>query len=354
MDAALEDGIGIDGSNIFGANVSSSDLVLIPDLTSFRRLPIYDSPHGNVAAFMCWVRNPDGTPAENCTRSVLRRELDNMVKLGFSKMNVGFEPEFFILKNPPSAGVYDKSICLDDGRAYASGAHDATDHIRREIMFELERAGIIPLTSHHENAPSAYEITYKYSDAIRSCDNLILGMMITKEVARRHDMYATFEPKPFDGVAGNGLHTNISLEKAGKGVAGPSVNAFAGAGADRLSPTARHFMAGVLNHARGIVHLTNPTPESYRRLVKGYQAPINICWGYSNRSTMIRVPNASGNGTRIEVRHPDSTMNPYLGVAGILRAGLDGIVNKTPLPEPADYNVWESNDIPTLLDTEAK
>ena len=328
---AFDGKIAFDGSSVFGmTDVSNSDLLLVPDLSSFRRLPIYDSEFGNVAVVMCYAVAPDGKPAAGCTRSILNKELAKMGKHGFDKMNVGFEPEFFII----SKDSKDVSAHLDTGTyASAEGEDDVTAHVRREIMFELERAGIIPLTSHHERAPSACEITYKYADCMTTCDNLIIGKLITKKVASKNGMFASFEPKPFEGVNGSGLHTNISLAKGGK-------NIFASESG--ISDCAKHFLAGVLESARGLCFLTTGNHEdAYKRLVKGFEAPTNICWGYHNRSAMIRIPKASREATRIEIRSPDPTMNPYLGCAGILRAGLDGIGRKL-LPSPSvDFDAWE-------------
>ena len=338
LESALKNKVGIDGSSVYGmTDVNNSDLVLAPDFSSFRHFPMHDSRFGNVALFMCNVLNPDGTPASGCTRSKLENELKTLAKEGFSKMNLGFEPEFFILKNEPTNDT-DLSACLDNGSYADIGELDTTASIRREIMFELERVGIIPLVSHHERAPSSCEIVYKYSDALRTCDNLILGKFITEEVCRKHGLFATFEPKPFKNVNGSGLHTNISFEVDGNNVFATD---------NELSETANHFMAGVLNHASALCYLTTG-PNGYKRLVAGYEAPTSICWGYHNRSAMIRVPNASKDARRIEIRNPDPTTNPYLCIAGILRAGMDGIKYKTKLPAPMDFNVDNTNTIVSL------
>jgi len=322
----LNGNVSIDGSSIYGmTDVNNSDLVLSPDLESYRRLPIYDTEFGNVAMLMCYVLNPDGSPATGCTRSTLKNELDKMNELGFSKMNVGFEPEFFILKSMPSSPT--DTTCKVDFGSYAdiNSTSDTTAHIRREMMYELERAGIIPLTSHHERAASQFEITFKYADSMRSCDNLVIYKLIAEHVTHKHGLCAIFEPKLFDGSNGSGCHTNISLAKDDR-------NIFASNG--DLSDTAKCFMSGILKHAKAITSITNPKEDSYKRFVKGCEAPTSICWGYRNRSAMIRVPKASPEATRIEVRSPDSTMNPYLGIAALLRAGLDGISRKLRTPKP--------------------
>lgn len=284
----------------------NSDMVLVPDKGTYRRLPIFDSEFGEVAMFICNVHNPDGTPAKYCSRSILDKELTTMKKMNFDKMNIGFEPEFFL--------ALDGKL-LDDGD-YAEFDIGKTAHIRREMMYEFERCDIVPLTSHHERSPSQFEITFKHEDAMRSCDNLVLYKIIAKAIANKHGLDIVFDPKPFENVNGNGCHTNISLEKNNK-------NAFASNSG--LSNIGKHFMGGILEHANALTYLTNPTEESYKRLVPNCEAPTKICWGYHNRDAMIRIPSANGNSTRIELRSPDMTINPYLCVAGILRAGLDGI-----------------------------
>ena len=306
--------ITIDGSSIYGmTDVHNSDLLLVPDLNSFRILPICNSEIGNVAVFMCFVCNPDGTPAKGCTRSILKRELDVLGKCGFDKMNVGFEPEFFLLRD---------GKILDD-ESYADITE--VDRILREMMFEFERVGIIPLTCHHERAPSQFEITFKYEDAMRSCDNLVLYKMIAKHVACKNGLDLIFDPKPFESVNGSGCHTNISLAKNGK-------NAFAKD--DGLSDIAMCFISGILENAGAITWLANSSEDSYKRLVPNAEAPTKICWGYHNRSAMIRIPKASENATRVELRSPDMMMNPYLCVAGILRVGLDDVKRMALPPKP--------------------
>jgi len=329
LEDALDGKVTIDGSSIYGmTTVDKSDLRLVPDLASFRRLPFYDSEFGNVAAIMCFVTNPDGTPAVGCVRSKLKHELDKMNVLGFCTMNVGLEPEFFILK----AGDSSDNSAPVDCHGYADiDDDDRITRVRHELVYELGRCGIVPLTAHHERAPSQFEITFKYADAMRSCDNMVLYKIIAKHVVRKHGLDVTFDPKPFEGVNGNGLHTNISLGKDGK-------NAFASDGV--LSPVAKHFLAGVMVNAKALTYITNPLEDSYKRFVKGCEAPVSVCWGNYNRSAMIRVPIASESAMRIELRNPDSTMNPYLGIAGVLRAGLDGIQRKLEPPAPVDFDAY--------------
>ena len=331
LPSILDNKILVDGSSITGlSTIDRSDLILAPDLSSFRRLSIYDAPIGNVAMFMCDILTVKEEAMPGCTRTNLRNQLDKMKKLGFDKMNVGFEPEFFLFSKPP-VGKIDESFFCDTAGYTDSEETDTRAHVRREIMHELGKIGIQCITSHHEVSPSQHEISYLFADALTACDNLVLFRIIVTEVARKHGLYASFMPKPVEGINGNGLHTHISLEKG-------SANAFAGNG--DLADTAKHFITGILTHARPLCMLTNPDPNSYRRLVPCFEAPTNICWGYANRSAMIRIPNASGKATRIEVRNPDSCSNPYLAVSGLLAAGLDGIAKKLPIIANVDFNVF--------------
>lgn len=283
--------------------------------------------------FMCSILKPDKKPFEGCIRTILRKKLEHMKMLGYSKMNVGFEPEFIILKNKPVSN-FDLDF-LDEGCYHSNEFEDLGAEIRRKIICELEKIGIHCLTSHHECGPSQYEITFKYSDAITSCDNLMITRFMIKTISKKYGLYATFMPKIDSNVAGNGLHTNISLEKDGKNDFSSDFG---------LSLTAKRFVTGILNHAKEICLLTNPSINSFKRLVRGFEAPVNICWSNANRSAMIRIPKATGNATRIEVRNVDSSSNPYLAVFVLLSAGLDGIVKNMPIIKQTDLNVYELNE----------
>lgn len=330
----LDGKVMIDGSNIAGCSgIKNADAFLSPDIDSFRMMPYFDTEDGKVAMFMCSILKPDKKPFEGCVRTILRKKLEHMKMLGYSKMNVGFEPEFIILKNKPVSN-FDLDF-LDEGCYHSNEFEDLGAEIRRKIICELEKIGIHCLTSHHECGPSQYEITFKYSDAITSCDNLMITRFMIKTIAKNYGLYATFMPKIDSNVAGNGLHTNISLEKDGK-------NDFASDFG--LSLTAKKFVTGILNHAKEICLLTNPSINSFKRLVRGFEAPVNICWSNANRSAMIRIPKATGNATRIEVRNVDSSSNPYLAVFVLLSAGLDGIVKNMPIIKQTDLNVYELNE----------
>ena len=329
---AFDNKIMVDGSNIRGfSTVNAADTLLAPDLSTFKLLPFFESQYGSVAIMICDVLTPDGKVAPGCTRSNLKRELGKLNALGFSKMNVGFEPEFFIFKDKSIA----KSGLLDNGIYCADENNDEGAAIRREIMYELGRIGIEAATSHHECAPGQYELTYKFTDALAACDNILLFKFLVKAIVKKHGYAVTFMPKPIMGIAGNGLHTNVSL------MTKDDNNAFWDVEKQAISGTAKEFIKGVLLHARGISILTNPTINSYKRLVSGYEAPVTICWSVANRSSMIRVPMATGSAARIEIRNTDSSANPYLAIAGILSAGLDGIKSKTPLIPSLDHNVFK-------------
>ena len=322
LEEALDQKISIDGSSIKGiSRINDSDRILAPDLKSFRVLPLFESERfGGVAILMCDILNPDGTPTATCTRSNLKKVLAKMKRAGYDTTYLAFEPEFFLVNKDGSH---------TDSSGYAD---DANFDIRREIVHELKRVGIPPLTAHHEVAESQHEVNFEYGEAVKSCDNLILVRYIIKEVANRNGVVAIFEPKPFEGINGSGLHTNISLAKDGKNLFWEN---------NGLSPVAKNFVAGILTHAPALCKLNNPSEGSYRRIgIIGFEAPNSICWGFANRTAMIRIPHATEKSSRIEVRSPDSTSNPYLSIAGILTAGLSGIKKKLTI-DPIEKNIYQ-------------
>ncbi|MCL2484248.1 MAG: glutamine synthetase family protein [Firmicutes bacterium] len=337
LESALNNEVIIDGSSIEGlAYVESSDYVLAPDLKTFKRFPLEDSEFGKVAIVFCDILNSKTMkPASGCTRTLLKNELKKLKAKGFDEMNVGFEAEFFLLKD----GEF-----LDDG-LYVDVLPklDGGSKVVREMCFELERVGIVPLAFHHERAPSQYEICVKHKDALASSDDLILHYLVVLKVAEKKGLVANFEPKPFGGISGNGCHTNISISKDNK-------NVFATG--DELSETAKHFLAGILEHADALSCVMNSHDNSYKRLIRGYETPVNICWGHNNRSAMVRVPHAREKARRIELRNPDCLMNPYLGLLAILRAGMYGIEHMLKCPSATTKNAWEKDmDIELLPET---
>lgn len=307
---------------------------LHPDLDTFVVFP-WTSEKGKVARFICDIYNPDGTPFEGCPRYNLKRNLERMEKLGFTAFNIGTEPEFFLFKldemGEPSMELNDK------GGYFDLAPTDLGENCRRDIVLELEEMGFEIEASHHEVAPGQHEIDFKYSDAIRHCDDIQTFKLVVKTIARKHGLHATFMPKPLFGVNGSGMHANMSLFKEGENVF------FDENGEEQLSKTAYQFTAGVLKHAVNFTAVTNPTVNSYKRLVPGYEAPCYVAWSTQNRSPLVRVPTSRGLSTRIEVRSVDPAANPYMAMAVMLAAGLDGIENDLDVPTPVDRNIYAMN-----------
>lgn len=328
---ALTDGIGFDGSSITGfANIESSDMLLKPDPRTYAILP-WRPEEAKVARFICDVHLPDGTPFEGGPRYILKKALSEAEKLGYT-FNTGPELEFFLFKmtedGKPTTEYQDR------GGYFDLSPTDLAEDVRRDINLALTDMGFDIEASHHEVAESQHEIDFKYSDALTTADNVVTFKFATKSIALLNGLHATFMPKPIYGINGSGMHINVSLFKDGK-------NAFYDPEAPlQLSDTARMFIAGVLRHIRGIVRVSNPIVNSYKRLVPGYEAPVYIGWSASNRSALIRVPAPRGNSTRIELRCPDPSCNPYLTFAVILAAGLDGIKNGLVPPASTDKNIF--------------
>lgn len=336
---ALDGKVLIDGSSIRGlSTISKSDAFLRPDPATFTVLPYFDNGFGGVASLMCDLLSPEGGEMPNCSRSNLKRELAKMNAMCFTTMNIGFEPEFFLLKSKKYATVK-KADLVNTGNYCSGESTDDCTVIRREIMHELMRAGLDVICANAERATSQHEITYRYRDALSACDTLLLVKFLIKTIAKAHGYHATFMPKLVKKVNGSGLHTNISLATA------TNKNIFTGSGTEIISPTAKAFTAGVLKHARALAFLTNPSINSYKRLIPGYEAPVNVCWSNANRSAMIRVPGEGAESARIEIRCTDSTANPYLAVSGILAAGLDGIKSKLVVADPVGTNAYELTDV---------
>ncbi|KGP73501.1 type I glutamate--ammonia ligase [Pontibacillus yanchengensis] len=332
LDKALDNQMMFDGSSIEGfVRIEESDMLLHPDLDTFVVFP-WTSEKGKVARFICDICNPDGTPFEGCPRYNLKRNLKKMEELGFSAFNLGTEPEFFLFKLDEKG---EPSMELNDRGGYFDLAPtDLGENCRRDIVLELEEMGFEIEASHHEVAPGQHEIDFKYADAIKHCDDIQTFKLVVKTIARKHGLHATFMPKPLFGVNGSGMHVNMSLFKDGK-------NAFFDEKGDQqLSQTAYQFIAGVVKHATNFTAVTNPTVNSYKRLVPGYEAPCYVAWSGQNRSPLIRIPASRGMSTRIEVRSVDPSANPYLAMAVLLASGLDGVENKLQAPTPVDRNIY--------------
>ncbi|MCQ2009040.1 type I glutamate--ammonia ligase [Sporolactobacillus sp. STSJ-5] len=336
LEKALDNDIMFDGSSIEGfVRIEESDMLLYPDYDSFVIFP-WTAEKGKVARFICDIYKPDRTPFPGDPRSVLKAQLAEMEKLGFTNFNIGPEPEFFLFKLDESGNP---TLDLNDKGGYFDLAPtDLGENCRRDIVLELEDMGFEIEASHHEVAPGQHEIDFKYADAVKTCDNIQTFKLVVKTIARKHGLHATFMPKPLFGVNGSGMHSNMSLFKGKE-------NAFFDADTeDKLSATAKSFIAGVLEHARAFTAITNPIVNSFKRLVPGYEAPSYIAWSLSNRSALIRIPAARGLSTRIEVRSVDPATNPYLGMAVLLAAGLDGIKKGLTPPASVDRSIYVMND----------
>ncbi|MEW9501201.1 type I glutamate--ammonia ligase [Jeotgalibacillus marinus] len=332
LEKALDNKMMFDGSSIEGfVRIEESDMYLFPDLDTWVVFP-WTAGDGKVARLICDIYNPDGTPFDGDPRNNLRRVLSEMKELGFTDFNLGPEPEFFLFKLDENGAP---TLELNDKGGYFDLAPtDLGENCRRDIVIELEAMGYEIEASHHEVAPGQHEIDFKYADAISACDDIQTFKLVVKTIARKHGLHATFMPKPLFGVNGSGMHCNMSLFKNGE-------NAFFDENGElQLSETARQFMAGTLKHAPGFTAVTNPTINSYKRLVPGYEAPCYIAWSARNRSPLVRIPASRGLSTRVEVRSVDPAANPYLAMAVLLRSGLDGIKNKLTPPKAVNRNIY--------------
>ncbi|MFB7140638.1 type I glutamate--ammonia ligase [Gottfriedia sp. NPDC056225] len=332
LEKALDNKMMFDGSSIEGfVRIEESDMYLFPDLDTWVVFP-WTAEKGKVARLICDIYNADGTPFEGDPRNNLKRMLKEMEALGFTDFNLGPEPEFFLFKLDEKG---EPTLELNDKGGYFDLAPtDLGENCRRDIVLELEEMGFEIEASHHEVAPGQHEIDFKYAGAIKACDDIQTFKLVVKTIARKHGLHATFMPKPLFGVNGSGMHCNLSLFTNGK-------NAFYDeSGELGLSETARHFIAGILKHAPNFTAVTNPTVNSYKRLVPGYEAPCYVAWSARNRSPLIRIPASRGLSTRVEVRSVDPAANPYLALSVLLAAGLDGIKNKLEAPAPVDRNIY--------------
>ncbi len=327
----LEDGMMFDGSSIEGfARIEESDMYLKPDLDTFVIFP-WRPQHGKVARFICDVYTPQGEPFAGDPRSILKRTMKEAEDMGYS-FNVGNECEFFLFHTDEN-GV-PTTITNDEAGYFDLAPIDNGEDARREICLTLEEMGYEIEASHHEVAAGQHEIDFKYDNALTTADNVMTFKLVVKTIAKKYGLHATFMPKPIFGINGSGMHTNMSLFKDGK-------NAFFDEKAPlQLSKTAYSFIAGVLDHVAGITAVTNPLVNSYKRLVPGYEAPCYIAWSASNRTDIIRIPASRGAGTRVELRSPDPSTNPYLCLALCLAAGLDGIKKDLAAPASVDENMF--------------
>lgn len=329
---ALDNKCMFDGSSIEGfARIEESDMYLRPDPDTFVIFP-WRPQTGKVARLICDVYNPDGTPFEGDPRHILKKSLQKARSMGYDIFNVGPECEFFLFLTDSEGNPTTKTH--DNAGYFDLGPVDLGENARRDMCLALEEMGFEVEASHHEVAPGQHEIDFKYGDALFAADAILTFKLVVKTVAQRHGLHATFMPKPVFGIAGSGMHTNVSLFKNGD-------NAFYDEkDPNHLSEDAYWFIGGLMKHMRAIAAITNPTVNSYKRLVPGYEAPVYIAWSGSNRSPLIRIPAARGASTRVELRCPDPSCNPYLALAAILDAGLDGIANKIQPPASTDKNIY--------------
>lgn len=331
---ALDHGVWFDGSSIEGfARIAESDMLLHPDLDTFAVIPWEtDVPTARV---ICDVHLPTGEPFSGDPRNVLKRALAKAAAMGY-QYYTGPELEFFLFK--PAADGSLVPLTPHDQAGYFDVSTDLAHSVRRQMVIALEAFGIVVEALHHEVAVGQHEIDFKYDNALRTADNAVTLRLALKAVAQRNGLYATFMPKPVAGINGSGMHTHQSLWKDGRNIFADPNDEYG------LSQEAKHFIAGQLTHARALSALIAPLVNSYKRLVPGYEAPVYLSWARVNRSALIRVPKVSPGrvltATRIELRCPDPSANPYLAFAAMLAAGLDGIQNNLPAPAPYEENLY--------------
>lgn len=336
---ALDGEIMFDGSSIEGfSRIEESDMLLVPDLSTYAVFP-FDGEHGRVARLICDVYNADHTPFAGCPRLTLRRTLARFTARGWRPV-CGPELEFFLFQRDADGNPAVRTH--DVGGYFDLLPVDRGEDARRAIVNALEAMGFEIEAAHHEVAPGQHEIDFKYADALETADRVTTFRMVVKKIALDYGLHATFMPKPLFGVNGSGMHTHQSLFTD---EGGASRNVFYDPAAPhQLSDIARFYIGGLLRHARGFVAITNPLVNSYKRLVPGYEAPVNVAWSERNRSPLLRVPARRGAGTRVEVRVPDPACNPYLAFAVMLRSGLDGIDRQIDPGPPVNRNIFEMSE----------
>ncbi|MFN0145716.1 MAG: glutamine synthetase family protein, partial [Dehalococcoidia bacterium] len=330
LEKALDEGMGFDGSSIEGfARIDESDMLAVPDPTTFQLVPWRPKESG-VARMFCDIITPDGRPFEGDPRYVLKRQLKRAADLGYT-FYVSPEMEYFYFRDSAT------TVPLDRG-GYFDQTADAAHDLRRDTVLTLEQMGIEVEYSHHEVAPSQHEIALRYTDALTMADNAMTYRLVVKEIALANNVYATFMPKPIEGVNGSGMHVHQSLFKGERNAFFDQEDPY------HLSAIARGYIAGMLHNSRAMTLVCNQWVNSYKRLLPGFEAPVYLSWARRNRSDLIRIPEykpGRETHTRIEYRSPDPACNPYLAFAAMLAAGLDGIENERPLPEPVEENVFE-------------
>ena len=337
LEMALDEGVWFDGSSVEGfSRIQESDMRLMPDASTYAVLP-WSDPERRRARLLCDIYRPDGVPFSGDPRGVLRRAAEALSERGWS-YNVGAEPEFFLVRKNGPMAIH--PVPHDVGGYFDFSASDEAQRVRGELMLALDSMGLEVETGHHEVALGQHEIDFRYADVLRAADNVVTLKYTVKALAARHDLVATFMPKPIFGINGSGMHVHQSLfDKEGKNLFYDRADSF------RLSSLAYQFMAGQLEHARAMAAVVAPTVNSYKRIVPGYEAPVYVCWAQINRSALICIPQHTAErpkSTRAEIRCPDPSCNPYLAFAVMLAAGLDGIDNEKPCPPPVNnINIYE-------------
>lgn len=335
LEKALDNKCMFDGSSIEGfVRIEESDMYLYPDYNTFQIFP-WRPQQGKVARLICDVYRPNGEPFEGDPRYILKCAVREAEKLGY-RFEVGPECEFFLFHTDENG--LPTTITHEQAGYFDLGPVDFGENARRDIVLTLEEMDFVIEASHHEVAPAQHEIDFKYDEALKTADNIMTFKLAVKTIAKRHGLHATFMPKPKYGINGSGMHINMSLSKDGKNIFADDADDFG------LSEEAYYFIGGIMKHMKGMAAVTNPLVNSYKRLVPGYEAPVYIAWSATNRSPLIRIPASRGEGTRVELRCPDPSANPYLALAVCLRAGLDGIQNKMTPPESVSRNIFTMSE----------
>ena len=331
LERALDNRFTFDGSSIAGfVSTQDSDLYLHPDLSTMAVFP-WRPQQGKVARLLCNVCREDETAFEGDSRNVLKKALKEAQQMGYT-FEVGPECEFFLF--PVDDSAVPTTDAKEQGGYFDVGPLDLGENARRDMVLTLEDMGLVVEASHHESAPAQHEIDLGYEEALSAADDLITFQLAVRTIAKRHGLHASFMPKPKAGVNGSGMHINMSLKKDGKNIFQEETDEMG------LSPEARFFIGGIIEHMKGMAAITNPLVNSYKRLCPGFEAPIYLSWGKSNRSTLIRIPAGRKENTRIELRSPDPCANPYLTIAVCLMAGLDGIRRKVQPPKAVTENLF--------------
>ena len=337
LETVLSNDIRFDGSSIDGfVRLEESDMVLYPDFSTWSVLPWSDTTGGKIGCLTCSVHTTDGKPFAGDPRNNLKRIIEQMKDMGFTAFDIGFEAEFHLLKLDEN-GNWTTQV-PDHASYFDLTSNDESASCRRDIVETLESIGFEVEAAHHEVGDGQQEIDFRFDDALTTADRVQTFKMIVREIAKQHGLFATFMAKPLQGQAGNGMHTNMSLFKGSKNAFYDKNNKY------HLSKTALYFLNGILEHARAITAVGNPTVNSYKRLIPGFEAPVYISWASKNRSPMVRVPSAGELNTRLEMRSADPTANPYLLLAACLSAGLAGIKEEKMPMEPVTCNLFDLSE----------